>query len=120
MEHNPAYWIPIGIAVASLVVVPALVAVGKRLLDAWREAQHARLAKLFMPREEIEMQWDQLSKTQARQHAENRDFLETIRTEAHKREERLLEAIESGRTEVGTVHQRVDRLFELITGGRKK
>lgn len=119
MGSNPAYWVPIGIAVASLVVVPALVAVCKRLLEAWREAQQARLAKLFITREEHEMNFDAMTHTQAKQHAENRDFLDTIRTEAHNREERLLEAINSGNNEVGKVHARVDKLFELITGRKK-
>lgn len=123
--------VSIAIAVASLIVIPTLIAVGKRLVSMWRESRHARLVKLFVPREEMDVQFDTLSKTQDRQHAENRDFLDTIRREAHMREGKILASIEgvsnqhreeSRRlgTDVARVGTRVDTLFERLAEAKRQ
>jgi hypothetical protein len=107
VESQHANLIPVGIAIASLIVVPALVAICKHYVGVWREARHARLAKLLVQREEFEMQFSELSETQAKQHAENREMLERIRAEGQERERTLLGA-------VSEVHARVDTLFGLL------
>lgn len=139
---QPRDLIPVGIAIASLIVVPALVAVGKRLTAAWREARQARLARLFIQREEleqfrqaqqdrlakvfvareeVEMQFDTLNRNQAKQHEENQQFLDTIRAEALQREGRVMQKIDdvqrNTRSDVISVHARIDKLFELLTRG---
>jgi len=103
--------VTVSIAVASVIVVPALVAIARRLYGAWHEAQQARLAKAFVLREELERKFSEMKATQTEQHAENREFMDTIRTEAHRREEKILASIDR-------VGARVDRVFERIPGGR--
>lgn len=117
--------ISIAVAVASLIVIPALVAAGKRLVVMWREARIARLSKLFVLQEDIDVQFDTLHKIQAKQHVENRDFLDTIRSEAQQREGKILASIEAVSnqhreesrrlgTDVARVGTRVDTLFERL------
>lgn len=129
MKLDPQH-VAIGVAIAGLVVVPAVVALTKRLLQAWHEARYGRLAKVFATREEVEMNFDELRKVQERQHAENRDFLDTIRTEALAREGRLTAILETYRQEqrtdtkdvreeVGEVHKRVDSVLGML-GNRRR
>lgn len=117
--------ISIAVAVASLIVIPALVAAGKRLVVMWREARIARLSRLFVLQEDIDVQFDTLHKIQAKQHVENRDFLDTIRSEAQQREGKILASIEAVSnqhreesrrlgTDVARVGTRVDTLFERL------
>jgi biopolymer transport protein ExbB/TolQ len=121
--------VTVSIAVASVVVVPALVAIGKRLFRAWREAHQAHLSKMFVVREEWEQKFADMQAQQAQQHAENREFMDTIRTEAHRREGKILASIEAVSnqhrqesqrlgTDIARVAARVDRVFERMAGGR--
>lgn len=119
---QPAPWvIPVAIAVSSLIVVPGVVAIVKMILQHRRDAKaaalHATIAEHvapiqeqlddFVTREEHDEHFDRLTTMHERQHKENRDFLDTIRTEAHSREGRLLQSIDG-------VHKRVDNLFERL------
>lgn len=124
--HELQVSVTIAVAIASLIIVPALLAIARRLWIAWKEAEHARLVKLFVPREEMDMQFEELTKKQAEQHQENRDFLDTIRTEAQQREGKILGSIEAVSnqnrhesqrlgTDIANLGKRVDRLFERHT-----
>lgn len=103
------------VAAVSVILVPATVAVGKRLHAWWRDHRHVRLALVFITREEYEMHFDAMNSTQSKQHGENRDFLDTIRTEGHQRELRILGSIEALATDNRETRKRVDQLFVLMT-----
>lgn len=131
--------VTIAIAVCTLIVVP----LGKHVLDRYRQAhERAEAARLemvitqrlatYVTTEEHEMQFQTLTDTQDRQHRQNQDFLETIRTEALTREGRVLGSIEalanatrSGerelRTEIANQSLRIDEVLRaMITGDRRR
>lgn len=116
----PQLWVPIMIAVASLIVVPLVVAFFKKLREIYLEARLAKLKASFVTREEHDRQFEDMTKAQSVNHRENRDFLDTIRTEAQKREARLLGEISATRNDVREVHGRVDTLYQQLLGGGKR
>lgn len=123
--HEVQIVVTVAIAIGTVILVPLI----KRMWGAWQEAQHARLAKVFALREDIEAKFDELQQRQDKQHAENREVLDRIRTEAHQREGKILGSIqavsnqnrgESARlgTDIATIAQRVDRVFERLAGAK--
>lgn len=103
-------WVSVGIAVASLIVVPFVLHMIKQFRIARREAKAAELAKvlaMYVTKTEHDVQFERMEETQARNHRENRDFLDTIRTDAHKREGRILASIHN-------LGSRVDTIFENL------
>jgi hypothetical protein len=89
------WFVPVAIAVGTVVVVPTLVFLGKHWLSMWRAWRHARMSKVFITRTEVEVQFAKLAETQAAQYAQNQALLDTIRAEGQQREGRLLGTLES-------------------------
>ena len=133
MALEPHQW-SLVIAVGTVIVVPALVGVGKKMVSFYRDSRDKRLAdKLqgYISRKEMEVQFEQLQAIQAQQHAENRAFLDTIRSEAIRREERLTTIIQTTsaqtavdtrelRGEVGKVNSRVDNVLQMLGDRRAR
>jgi hypothetical protein len=126
-------WLTLAIAIASVIIVPLLISIGKRIRAHWAEARLAELRAHFATRQQFDDLLEQQVKqehTQAERHQENRDFLDTMRIEALKREERIIATIEKGqdkahtdlrdmREQVGKVHSRVDNVLEML-GNRRR
>lgn len=131
MQAPNAWVVPIAIFIGSAIVLPAVVALGKRMLQAWRDHRHKILAESFCTRKEVEVQFQTLSEVQAKQHAENQKALDALRMDGKEREGRiagLFEAMhrevkEEGkelRENVGQVHSRVDSLFGVLQDRRRR
>lgn len=106
----PAAWVSIGTAVASLIVVPFVVHMIKHFLQTRREAKAAELAKvlaMYVTKVEHDTRSDRVELTHAKWHQETKDFLDTIRTEAHTREQRIVGQIDK-------LSVRVDNVFERL------
>jgi len=123
-------WVPIGIAVGSVIIVPAAVWIGRRIAAAWHAHRVRLLSEVFVTREEFHRQFQELGTTQARQHSENRATLEQLRMDGKEREGKLTAMLEGIRGEVredakdlrdqvGAVHGRVDNVLGLL-GNRRK
>lgn len=133
MELEPHEW-SVVIAVGTVIVVPLTLTIWKKLRAHYREAQEAKMAERLRPfvtRQEVEMQFDTLTSMQIEQHAENQKYLDTIRTEALRREEKLSTLIkEAGasstsqndriRGEVHAVNQRVDSVLQMLGDRRQR
>jgi hypothetical protein len=115
--------VPVAIAVGTVVVVPALVAVGKHWLSMWRAWRHSRLSRHFITRTEVEMQFAQLAETQAKQHAQNHALLGEIRSEGQQREVRLVGTLETfqnqNREDAREQRKRVDDVLRML-GDRRR
>lgn len=103
------------VATLTVIVVPASVAIGKRVHAWWMAHRHKKLAEKFITREEHEMQFQTMAEQQSAQHQENKDYLDTIRSEAHDREKRLLRSIEASQQDNRETRTRVDQIFVLLT-----
>ena len=140
MELKPHEW-SVVIAVGTVIVIPLLVTGWKKLVSYYKAAQDAAMAarlKDYVTREELEVQFDTLTDLQNRQHAENQrflaenhKFLDTIRTEALKREEKLSTLIQQASDqnskqneriggEVHHVNQRVDTVLQMLGDRRQR
>lgn len=131
MEITPVQ-ATIGAVILSVIVVPTLIAIGKHYFDQRRRAKQAALDERYITKEVHDMRFDEMAATQAQQHQENRDFLETIRSEALLREGKVLGSIEAlssqvregereMRGEIGQQSQRVDEVLRImITGDRRQ
>lgn len=119
-------WIvPVAIAVGTAVVVPVLFMVVRHWVSMWKAWRHAGLFKVFITRQEVDVQFATLAKTQAEQHAQNQALLDTIRAEGQQREGRLLGTLETfqkqnredaqeQRGQIGTVSGRVDDVLKMM------
>lgn len=99
----PGAWVSIGIAVASLIVVPVGVHLIKQFLRALQRAKAAELADALAPyvtKAEHDSRADRLEKGQKELLSEQRDFMESLRNELHTRD--------------GFITTRFDRLTERI------
>lgn len=123
-------WVPIGIAVGSVIIVPAAVWFGRKIAAAWHAHRVRLLSEVFVTREEFGRQFKDLNETQARQHSENRATLEALRLDGKEREGKLTAMLDGIRSEVrddakdlreqiGQVHGRVDNVLGLL-GNRRK
>lgn len=140
MDLKP-HEVTIGIAIASLIVIPLIMSAWKKLVSWYKTAQDAALSsrlKEYVTRSEMEMQFDTLTDLQNRQHAENQrflqdnqSFLDTIRTEALRREEKIITLIkETGdhsskqndriQGEVHKVNTRVDSVLQMLGDRRQR
>lgn len=131
MEITPVQ-ATLGAVILSVIVVPTLIAIGKHYIDQRRRAKQAALDARYVTKEVHDMRFDEMAATQARQHKENRDFLDTIRTEALTREGKVLGSIEAlaaqvresengMRGEISNQATRVDEVLRImITGDRRQ
>lgn len=131
MEITPVQ-ATIGAVILSVIVVPTLIAIGKHYIDQRRRAKQAALDERYVTKEVHDMRFEEMAAIQARQHKENRDFLDTIRTEAFAREGKVLGSIEAlaaqvrdsegqMRGEINQQSQRVDEVLRImITGDRRQ
>lgn len=129
MPHT-VQWVPIGVAVGTVIVVPAAVWIGKKIAAAWHRHRVELLSDVFVTREEFTRQFEQISDTQARQHGENKALLEALRVEGKDRETKLTTLLDTARKDhrdearelrdnVGEVHKRVDTVLNML-GNRRR
>lgn len=129
MQTAPS-WVPIAIAVGTVIVVPAAVWIGKRIAAAWHAHRVRLLGEVFVTRDEFKRQFEQLGDTQTRQHRENQAALESLRLDGREREGKLSGLIDGMRketreeardlnTSVGEVHKRVDSILSML-GNRRR
>lgn len=131
MEISPVQ-ATIGAVILSVIVVPTLIAIGKHYIDQRRRVKQAALDERYVTKEVHDMRFEEMAATQAKQHQENRAFLDTIRTEAFAREGKVLGSIEAlaaqvrdsegqMRGEINQQSQRVDEVLRImITGDRRQ
>jgi len=126
MQIDTQYY-PFVVVGITAVVIPAIIAVARRIGAAFDTARAVKL------KEAIHAELKPIQEQQDRHHEQNRDFLETIRTEAYQRETRVVAAVEAVRTnmttqletiqtkfdtKLDTVHRRVDDLARM-SGDRR-
>lgn len=105
---NPATWaiyIPIAIAIASLIVIPLMRWVFKDYFDKRAKARMAELAKLFVSHDEIH-----------EKHEENKKLLEAIRHDGKEREGRLTGLINAMSVQNQTFQTQVSQDFRTVNG----
>lgn len=137
MNIAPAHY-PIIIALCSVILVPFVVWAIRSVWALWSENRDARLAKAIEARlagyvtsEDFEMKIETMRAHVDELHEQNRDFLDTIRTEGIKREGMILGAIEAQAKErradaeavttaVGEVHRRVDQILLYQVHGDRR
>lgn len=130
MEHAPE-WVPIAIAIGSVVVVPAAVWFGRKLAKAWHDHRVKVLGEIFCTRKEVEVQFDTLNETQARQHRENKALLESLQQDGYAREVKVTTMLDGARRDtrddtkelrdsVAEVHKRVDSVLSMLGNRRRQ
>lgn len=123
-------WVPIAIAVGSVIVVPAAVWIGRKIAAAWHQHRVRVLGEIFLTRAEFQSQFESLGDTQARQHSENKALLEALRVDGRERETKLTTLLDTARKDhrdeqrelrdnIGEVHKRVDSVLTML-GNRRK
>jgi hypothetical protein len=102
------------IALYSLVFIPGTVAVAKQFLIARREAKRAAIESL------VDTKLSNYVST--KQHEEKftqvRDYLDTIRSEAYRREGALMAAIKSSAEQVSRVEDRLTSRLDALIGSK--
>lgn len=128
--QNAPQWIPIAIAVGTVIVVPAAVWIGRRIAAAWHAHRVRVLGNHFVTHAEFKREFEKLGDTGARQHRENQNALEALRLDGREREGKITGLIDGMRkenreeardinTSVGEVHKRVDSVLAML-GNRRK
>lgn len=88
-------FISIGIAAASLIVVPSAVSIVRHYLKQRALVRRAELLQTFLPRVEHDVMLENLTSTQSQQHQQNVKLFEALRTEGNVREGKILGSLES-------------------------
>lgn len=111
MKSELGIWITAGGILLSVVIAPVIRWFWRWVIDSWREAQLARLSKLFVTRKEYEMQFEELTQTQSAQHEENKRLLRSQQEEGMQREGRIVKTVNDSTTTLG---KRIDDLFKTF------
>lgn len=97
---------PYFVLVLSALVVPGVIALVSRIMANSKMAAGVRL------KQAIHEELKPLIEQQQKQHQENRDFLDTIRTEAFEREARMMNAVEGVREQLRDDRKDLDRRID--------